>query len=251
MSTQKKGLDIEQGKQFVPENVLKKRQRDAKVAEERTKLAQKRADERKGKVEEYKKRAEKYAKLYKERESHRINSIRKAKAEGNLFVPAEAKVALVVRIRGINNLAPQVRKILQLFRLRQLHNAVLIKLNKATINMLRRVEPYIAYGYPTQKTIERLVYKRGFARVNKQRVPITDNEVIEQQLGKFGIQCVEDLVHELYTCGPNFKAANSFMWYFKLSSPKGGFLNKRHSFQQGGDYGNREEFINQLVNRML
>ena len=66
-----------QGKQFVPENVLKKRQRDAKVAEERTKLAQKRADERKGKVEEYKKRAEKYAKLYKERESHRINSIRK------------------------------------------------------------------------------------------------------------------------------------------------------------------------------
>lgn len=247
----KQGLDIEQGKQFVPENVLKKRKRDAKIADDRTKQAQAHTAERKTKADDNKKRAEKYVKLYQEREKHRVDSIRKAKTEGNLFVPAQPKVALVVRIRGINALNPQVRKILQLLRLRQLHNAVLVKLNKATINMIRRVEPYITYGYPSQKTIERLVYKRGFARVNKQRIPITDNEVVEQNLGKHGIQCVEDLVHELYTVGTNFKAANSFMWYFKLSSPKGGFANKRHSFQQGGDYGNREELINELVKRMI
>jgi len=247
----KQGLDIEQGKQYVPESVLKKRKRDAKIADDRNKQLQTQTEQRKVKTEENRKKAEKYAKLYQERESHRINSIRKAKAEGNLFVPAQPKVALVVRIRGINNLAPQVRKILQLFRLRQLHNAVLIKLNKATINMIRRVEPYIAYGYPTQKTIERLVYKRGFAKVNKQRIPINDNQIVEENLSKYGINCVEDLVHELYTVGPNFKAANSFMWYFKLSSPKGGFVNKRHSFQQGGDYGNREELINELVRRMI
>lgn len=42
---------------------------------------------------------------------------------------------------------PTTRKILQLFRLRQLNNATFVKLNKATINMLHRVEPYIAYGY--------------------------------------------------------------------------------------------------------
>jgi len=247
----KQGLDIEQGKQYVPESVLKKRKRDAKIADDRNKQLQTQTEQRKVKSEENRKKAEKYAKLYQERESHRINSIRKAKAEGNLFVPAQPKVALVVRIRGINNLAPQVRKILQLFRLRQLHNAVLIKLNKATINMIRRVEPYITYGYPTQKTIERLVYKRGFAKVNKQRIPINDNQIVEENLNKYGINCVEDLVHELYTVGPNFKAANSFMWYFKLSSPKGGFVNKRHSFQQGGDYGNREELINELVRRMI
>lgn len=41
---------------------------------------------------------------------------------------------------------PTTRKILQLFRLRQLNNATFVKLNKATINMLHRVEPYIAYG---------------------------------------------------------------------------------------------------------
>lgn len=51
-----------------------------------------------------------------------------AKAENNIWVPAEAKVALVIRIKGINKIAPKSRKILQLFRLRQIFNAVLIKL---------------------------------------------------------------------------------------------------------------------------
>jgi large subunit ribosomal protein L7e len=41
---------------------------------------------------------------------------------------------------------PKTRKILQLLRLRQIFNGVFLKVNKATINMLRRVEPYVAYG---------------------------------------------------------------------------------------------------------
>ena len=36
---------------------------------------------------------------------------------------------------------------LQLLRLRQIHNAVFVKINKATVNMLRLVEPYVAWGY--------------------------------------------------------------------------------------------------------
>ena len=42
-----------------------------------------------------------------------------------------------MRIRGINQVAPKVKKVLQLFRLRQINNGVFIKLNKATIAMLR------------------------------------------------------------------------------------------------------------------
>ena len=34
-------------------------------------------------------------------------------------------------------MSPKVKKVLQLFRLRQINNGVFIKLNKATINMLR------------------------------------------------------------------------------------------------------------------
>ena len=34
-----------------------------------------------------------------------------------------------------------------------------------------------------------------------QRLPISDNSVIERSLGKHGIMCVEDLIHEIYTVG--------------------------------------------------
>jgi len=76
-------------------------------------------------------------------------------------------------------------------------------LTKATKQMLQLVTPYIAYGEPNLKSVRELIYKRGYAKVNRQRIPITDNAIIEQSLGKFGLICVEDLIHEIYTVGPH------------------------------------------------
>jgi large subunit ribosomal protein L7e len=199
----------------------------------------------------YAKIGEAHAKANGAQEKELISLRRKARTENSFYVPAEAKVALVVRIRGINHLAPHIRKILQLFRLRQIHNATLVRINRATLNMLKKVEPYVTFGYPTRKLISDLVYKRGFGKIDKQRIPLTSNDIIEKGLGRFGIKSIEDLIHEITSCGPHFKEANNFLWSFKLNSPKGGFNNKRHPFQQGGDWGNREEEINALVSRML
>ncbi len=52
-----------------------------------------------------------------------------------------------MRIRGINQVSPKVKKILQLLRLRQVHSAVFVRLNSAMQQMLTLVTPYIAYGY--------------------------------------------------------------------------------------------------------
>jgi len=153
--------------------------------------------------------------------------------------------------RSINKIDPKKRKTLQLLRLLQINNGVFVKLTKATSEMLKIVEPFVAYGYPNLKTVRELVYKRGYGKVNKQRLPITDNELIEANLGKFGITCIEDIIHEIYTVGPNFKAVSNFLWPFKLSSPTGGFRTRKFKhFIEGGDLGNREEFINQLVRQM-
>lgn len=46
------------------------------------------------------KRAEKYVKEYKQREKDEIRLRRQAKMTGGLYVPAENKLAFVVRIRG-------------------------------------------------------------------------------------------------------------------------------------------------------
>lgn len=140
---------------------------------------------------------------------------------------------------------------MRLFRLRQLNNGVFVKVNKATLNMLQRIHPYVAYGYPTRKTVADLIYKRGSGRVGRSRIPLTNNLIIEQNLGKYGITCVEDLIEEVFSCGEHFKEANNFLWTFKLHSPRGGWRNKKLSYQQGGDAGNRETFINQLVANMI
>ena len=59
-----------------------------------------------------------------------------------------------------------------------------VKLNKATISMLRIADPYIVWGYPNLKSIRELIYKRGFVRVHDRRMPISDNSIIEKKLGK-------------------------------------------------------------------
>ena len=46
----------------------------------------------------------------------------------------------------INGVSPRTRKILQLLRLRQINNGVFVRLHKASINMLKLVDPYIAWG---------------------------------------------------------------------------------------------------------
>lgn len=147
-------------------------------------------------------------------------------------------------------MSPKIRKILQLLRLRQLHNGVFVRLNKATLQMLNLVAPYIAWGYPNLKSVRELIYKRGFAKVNGQRIALTDNKIISENLGKHDVLSVEDVIHEIFTVGKKFKYVNKFLWPFKLSSPKGGFTKKRLHFVEGGDFGNREQHINELIRAM-
>jgi len=177
--------------------------------------------------------------------------LRQAKNNGNFYILPEAKILFVIRIRGINNVSPKVKKILQLLRLRQIQNGVFVKMNKAIHNMLLLVEPYVTYGPPNLKSVRELVYKRGHGKDRRARIPLHDNALIAKVLGQFGIICMEDLIHEIYTCGPHFKEANNFLWPFKLSAPLGGYTRfKKIHYSEGGDHGNREEDINKLIRRM-
>jgi 60S ribosomal protein uL30 len=233
-----------------PETLLKKRR---KAQTEKARQAQVRLLKKKRNAVKRKtifKRAEQYIKEYKRKERDTIRLKRVARKHNNFYVPDEPKLGFIIRIRGINGVSPRVRKILQLLRLRQIHNGSFIRLNKATLQMLRLIEPYIAWGYPNLKSVRELIYKRGYGKVQLRRVPITSNEIIEESLGKYGIICMEDLIHEIFTVGPNFKQANNFLWPFKLSSPRGGYKKKGNHFVEGGDFGNREDKINEFIRKM-
>merc|ERR1719308_452266 len=173
----------------VPETLLKRRKNLERVKASRALAVVKRRKSLKQKRGVIFKKAQQYAKDYRAKERDEIRLRRMAKRDGNFYVPAEAKLAFVIRIRGVNQVSPKVKKALQLLRLRQINNGVFVKLNKCTLNMLRLVEPFVAWGYPNLKTIRELVYKRGFAKVNHQRIPISNNEVIEQCLGSCNIIC--------------------------------------------------------------
>merc|ERR1711976_166752 len=236
----------------IPENILKKQKRDAALLKARQdRRAAEKTARAKTRKEQYS-LAERYFNEYQAADAALVKARRDAKAAGSFFVEAQPKVAFIIRIKGINKLAPKPKKILQLLRLRQLHNGVFVKLNKATMNMIKIIEPFVTYGYPTRQNIQKLVYKRGFGKVERRRIPLTDNSIIAGALGQYNINCIEDLIHEIVTCGPNFKQANNFLWPFKLNSPNGGFEKKRHAFGEGfGAWGNREELINSVIAKML
>ncbi|KAH0933113.1 hypothetical protein HID58_010230 [Brassica napus] len=229
--------EMADSKVVVPESVLKKIKREEEWA-----LAMKQEAEaaKKKSVETRKlifKRAEQYAKEYAQKDNELIRLKREAKLKGGFYVDPEAKLLFIIRIRGY---------VVSFC----IFNGVFLKVNKATINMLRRVEPYVTYGYPNLKSVRELIYKRGYGKLNHQRIALTDNSIVAEGLGKHEIICVEDLIHEIMTVGPHFKEANNFLWPFQLKAPLGGLEKKRNHYVEGGDAGNRENFINELVRRM-
>jgi large subunit ribosomal protein L7e len=236
-----------------PESVLKKEATQAKIAAAKAEAAKVAEEKSVTDLAKFTENAAKYQAEYAAAEKAAVDNRRQAKLSGGFYVPAQPKLCLVVRIRGTIGVSPKAKKVMQLFRLRQLHNASFVRLNEATIRMLRLIEPYVTYGFPTRTTVEKLVYKRGFAKLNKQRIPIADNSVIEEGLGALGICCAADLIHELVTVGPNFKKANNFLWPFKLSNPTGGFSRKTKMlhFMEGGESGSRGEEINAFIKKML
>ena len=39
------------------------------------------------------------------------------------------------------------------------------QVNKPILNMLKLVQPYVTYGFPSLKTVRELIYKRGYGKV--------------------------------------------------------------------------------------
>ncbi|KAF9591747.1 hypothetical protein IFM89_007077 [Coptis chinensis] len=127
----------------------------------------------------------------------------------------------------------------------QIFNGIFLK-----VNMMCRLESYVPFRYPNLKSVKELIYTRGYGKLNKQHIGLTDNSIVEHGLGKYGIICVDDLIHEIMTVGPHFREANNFLWPFQLSAPSGGMKKKRNHYVESGDAGNREDYINELIRRM-
>merc|ERR1712173_569780 len=244
------GGNVKIAKSKVPEGLVKKRASFAKQAAARNEAKAVAKKNNLLKRREFVAKARTYANAYAAEKKAALAQKKAAKDQGNFYVEDEPKLAMVIHIRGINQISPKPKKVLQLLRLRQIGNCVFVRLNKASIQMLRIADPFIAWGYPTQETIKKLVYKRGAVKYNGQRIKIHDNSVVEKSVGQHGVKCIEDLIHEIYTVGDNFRDVNNALFPIKLSCPRGVWNKITNHFIEGGDFGNREQYINQLALKM-
>ncbi|XP_018918493.2 60S ribosomal protein L7-like 1 isoform X1 [Cyprinus carpio] len=235
---------------LVPENLLKKRKAYQTIKATQAKLALKQ-----------KRKVQKGIPLkFKRMEEFFKNSKRKNRDEKRLarlkhrpplpMPPAKNSLAFAVRIREIKGVSPKVMKAIQMLRLRKIFSGTFVKVSKASIKMLKTVEPYVAWGYPNLKSVRELILKRGMARTDKRRIPLTDNTLIEQHLGQYGIICLEDLIHEICSAGKHFKVVNNFLCPFHFSVPRHAAKDKVGLLKDVGDPGPRAEDINIIIRKL-
>jgi large subunit ribosomal protein L7e len=95
---------------------------------------------------------------------------------------------------------------------------------------MRLVKEYVSFGYPTKKIVNDLIRKRGFLKKDDAKLPITDNNLIEELLGgdedsDQGCICIEDIIDTIYKCfhaeyKETFYKIQKTLWPFQLGSLK-------------------------------
>jgi large subunit ribosomal protein L30 len=153
-------------------------------------------------------------------------------------------VYAVVRIRGIVNVKPDIKKTLQLLRLTRANHCVLLEENKVNKGMLQIVKDYTTWGEINEKTMTTLLTKRGMIVGDK---PLTD-EYVKTATSFDSIKGVtKSIMDKKFTYAeiPDIKPL------FRLNPPKKGFEGIKRSFRNGGALGYRGKEMNQLLERML
>jgi len=159
----------------------------------------------------------------------------------------------VIRIREDAGHPPRcVLNILLQMRLKDANTGVFVRYSEVTKRHLHLVEPWVVYGKPSDGLVGDLMERKSFGTVKGEKVPLSDNTIIENALGsEHGMICMEDLVHELTTVGKSFDAVATFLRPFPLSATRSRFEKKLLSMKQGKDYGDRGEEIDEFIKQRL
>lgn len=165
-----------------------------------------------------------------------------------------AKLVFVVRIRDPNGMPANIKRILNTFRLKSVNEGVFARYDASTKKKLHLIENWVTYGVPSKAMISDLIHRRGHGKIDGKRIPLSDNVVIEKELGdktSGEIICVQDIVEELDNVGEQFTHVNKFLWPFQLASVRSKFQKTKLNFKDGGDYGDRGEEMDDFIRQIL
>lgn len=151
----------------------------------------------------------------------------------------------------MDRISDEVKGLLAKLRLKKMYSCTILKYDKDTANLLNLIEAYITWGFVNKKAINDLVHKRGTFLGEDKAVNELDNTLIENHLGKHNILCIDDIVHELATCGKGFNEAIKFLGFFLLSPSEDVKDKVNINFSKGGNQGFRADKINDLLKKMI
>lgn len=136
---------------------------------------------------------------------------------------------LAIRIAGTVEIEDKIEMTLSRLRMRKKYSAVLLKNNPESLELLRKVRDFVAFGIVTDADIEELISKRGKAIGNKKiDAKKVTAELKTKSLEELGVKP-----------------------FFRLHPPRGGIDSKVHFPIRKGVLGFHNTKINELMRRML
>lgn len=149
-----------------------------------------------------------------------------------------------VRIRGIININPDIKKTMELMNLTRANHCVILDEQPSTKGMLQTAKDYITWGEIDKEVLTKLITSRGKLVGDKQ---VTD-EYIKSATSYSNI---EKLSQAILDSKIKYKEIPSIKPIFRLNPPRKGYEGIKRSFQNKGALGYRGNKINKLIEKMI
>lgn len=138
----------------------------------------------------------------------------------------------VIRLRGPVNVRKGIRDTLVMLRLDRVNHCVLVPANASYKGMLHKAEECVTWGEINDKTLEKLLFKRG--------------KIAGEDFGKAK---ATGMAKKILSDSKAIKESE-IKPVFRLNPPSKGYKSVRR-FYPKGDLGYRGERINELLKRMI
>lgn len=151
----------------------------------------------------------------------------------------------LIRIKGTVKTDKEIKDTLYLLKLRKNNVLVIYEKNDSILGMVKKVEPWIAWGEINKETLKALLLKRGRLVGNKR----LNEEYIKEKMN----MDIDTLINKIFNGEIKLSDIPNLKPFFRLKPPTKGFGRKgiKLPHSEGGAYGYWGEDINNLIQRMI
>lgn len=139
----------------------------------------------------------------------------------------------VVRVRGSVNLRKGIKDTLGMLRLSRINHCILLRKDPAIEGMIRKVKDFVTWGEIDDKTLEKLILKKG---------RLTGDKNLDAKQAK-------TILSKIKKAG-NTKEIEGLKPVFRMDPPRKGYEGIKQPYPKGA-LGYRKEKINELLQRMM